>query len=488
MTVVNQGRVQSGNGWVGRNTGETNYVLISGANSVWNIGGGLFVGNSSSGNRVTVANGGGLFSETGAIDSVNGRSNSVVVSGLGSIWRVNSSLAVGPGSSLNHLRIEDNGTVIAGALAVGHSGASISNTVTVVSGRLVVTNGSRTGTLTLREGALFLISADFLADRLQALSGTQSLISVASGNGNVRTLDLSAGTVARVGDGLNPARWQLGPTTHAFGSGVVIASNSTLLVAGTASGAITNSGLLEVGTNVAGFNLAGNLVQTRSGSLAFDIGGTVQRTGYDFIQADGAAQFDGTLRLRLANGFVPSSNSVFTLLSAPTIGGSFVNAPSGARITFEGTAVSCQVQYTGGNLRLSNFQNAGPAGTNDIDAAWAIRYFGHSPLTEDEREADSDGDGLTNYQEYRAGTNPLDGQSVLRILSVSRNLQGHAVIQFSSAPDRTYGVIFSTDLQDWQEVPAPVFASPLPGVFQWIDTGALTGPLGAFRSYRVLVR
>jgi hypothetical protein len=382
---------------------------------------------------------------------------------------------------LNHLRIENDGLVAAGAVALGSTGNSISNTITISNGRLIVTNSARTATLTVNEGALFLNGADLLTDRLQASSGSQSLISFPSGTANIRTLNLSGNT--RIGDGLNNARLQLGPTTHTLGA-LIVAPNSTLVLAGTATGTITNSGLLEVGTNVAGVNLTGSLVLTPNGSLAFDLGGAVQRTGYDFIQVDGQATFSGLLRLRLVNGFVPASNSVFVLLSASAHSGSFVNAPNGARVTFEGTGVSCQVQYSAGVLRLLNFQNAAPA-TNEIDAAWAIRYFGHSPLTEAEKAADPDGDGASNYQEYFAGTDPLDGTSALRILSIRRNQFGQALIDFTSTTNRTYGVAFSNDLETWADVNSPTFTPISGGILQWLDTTAQTGEP---RFYRITVR
>src|SRR5437879_5768768 len=49
---------------------------------------------------------------------------------------------------------------------------------------------------------------------------------------------------------------------------------------------------------------------------------------------------------------------------------------------------------------------------------WMLRYFGHATgLASDNSRTqdDADGDGLTNFQEYLAGTDPLDSQSVLRL-------------------------------------------------------------------------
>ncbi len=64
------------------------------------------------------------------------------------------------------------------------------------------------------------------------------------------------------------------------------------------------------------------------------------------------------------------------------------------------------------------------------------------------RDMDPDGDGLTNFQEYLAGTDPLDANSLLAITSIEvvQNA-GSVVIKWTSSPDTTYGVAISTDVK-----------------------------------------
>jgi hypothetical protein len=58
---------------------------------------------------------------------------------------------------------------------------------------------------------------------------------------------------------------------------------------------------------------------------------------------------------------------------------------------------------------------------------------------------DSDGDGMPDWAEYVAGTDPADARSVLEVVSVSRPLTG-AVITWQSVTNRTYYVQRSSDL------------------------------------------
>ena len=73
-----------------------------------------------------------------------------------------------------------------------------------------------------------------------------------------------------------------------------------------------------------------------------------------------------------------------------------------------------------------------------IPAAWRIQYFGTNYLTDPRvgADADPDGDGMTNLQEYQAGTDPTNAASVLRITS----LRFMPVITWSSVSGINYQV------------------------------------------------
>jgi hypothetical protein len=73
------------------------------------------------------------------------------------------------------------------------------------------------------------------------------------------------------------------------------------------------------------------------------------------------------------------------------------------------------------------------------------RQYGFATNTVADASEDPDGDSMSNLAEYRAGTNPTNALSCLRIdnLSVS---EGRATIQFFAVSNRTYTVQFTDQL------------------------------------------
>jgi hypothetical protein len=74
---------------------------------------------------------------------------------------------------------------------------------------------------------------------------------------------------------------------------------------------------------------------------------------------------------------------------------------------------------------------------------WEIAN-GTDPLTAD-ATADPDGDGFVNRDEYRAGTNPHDATSYLKLDVRWEN--GQVVLSFAAKPNRVYQVLFKDTLE-----------------------------------------
>jgi hypothetical protein len=96
---------------------------------------------------------------------------------------------------------------------------------------------------------------------------------------------------------------------------------------------------------------------------------------------------------------------------------------------------------------LLNTTNAFDADSDGLPDAWEIQYFGSINDPRATPNADPDGDGFTNLQEYYAGTNPLDPNSLLKINSVNV-ASGATAIHFNAIAGRTYSILYRADLQN----------------------------------------
>ena len=99
-----------------------------------------------------------------------------------------------------------------------------------------------------------------------------------------------------------------------------------------------------------------------------------------------------------------------------------------------------------------------PDTDNDqLTDGWELEYF-HS-VSNALPHVDSDGDGFTNDQEARAGTDPTNAASRLVITMASVNAgSSNAVLRWQSAPNKQYAIGWATNLYtsfiDFTNVPA----------------------------------
>jgi len=112
----------------------------------------------------------------------------------------------------------------------------------------------------------------------------------------------------------------------------------------------------------------------------------------------------------------------------------------------------------------------GAMDTNGLPIAWEMNYFGHTSV---DPNADPDHDGISNLQEYQAGTNPNDAKDSLRITAsgvsfVSGN--DNDTLVWNSHPTRQYRIQQRTNL-----------ISAI-----WIDAGVLLAPDSGTNTTRTL--
>jgi len=124
-------------------------------------------------------------------------------------------------------------------------------------------------------------------------------------------------------------------TTNAA-TGMLTIQNGANLTVGATTG-FTNNGSLNIGSTstltVGGGN---NFIQTSTGILSLQIGGSSPGNGYSQLVATGSANLDGTLNLSLINGFKPYNGEQFVILTSSDLNGDFstVNGLQDGNVTF----------------------------------------------------------------------------------------------------------------------------------------------------------
>jgi hypothetical protein len=84
-----------------------------------------------------------------------------------------------------------------------------------------------------------------------------------------------------------------------------------------------NGGQLNPGTSPGVFTITGALSELASGVVNIEIGGLTAGTLYDQLKVSAAANLDGTMNLRLFNGYVPNLGDTFDVVTWGSRSGAF---------------------------------------------------------------------------------------------------------------------------------------------------------------------
>jgi hypothetical protein len=233
--------------------------------------------------------------------------------------------AIGSGGSLDN---QDN--VIRGAGNVGANTTSVGNGGGIVAdGTAKLTVDPPSAGAFTNDGVLSALGSGGLEIALGPFSNA-GLVHVAGGSTLARTGDFpQSGGATRV-DG-----------TLSASSGFAL-DGGELLGRGTVAATVTNSGgVVAPGPDPGALTITGAYTQGLGGALHVELAGDPASGAADKLVVQGAAALDGTLRIALADGYVPSGGETFTVLQASAVTGdfAFVDAPGVFDVTITATQV-----------------------------------------------------------------------------------------------------------------------------------------------------
>jgi uncharacterized repeat protein (TIGR01451 family) len=117
-------------------------------------------------------------------------------------------------------------------------------------------------------------------------------------------------------------------------------------------------------------------------------------------------------------------------------------------ITLPITNVFLRVTDSTGHVGIGNnfaVDSSTDLNGNGLPDAWELRYFGANHPPGSGPNDDPDGDGLTNLEEFRAGTNPLDASSGLRLVA-TRQDAFTVLLDFPTIGGKSYRLERTDDL------------------------------------------
>ena len=135
----------------------------------------------------------------------------------------------------------------------------------------------------------------------------------------------------------------------------------------------------------------------------------------------------------------------------------------------------------GGTITFTGTYDFIDANHNGISDAWEDYYF-HAATTNRTPATDTDLDGMTDYAEFIAGTDPTNAASNFRFLPNVSRTNGVIRLQWSAVPGRLYLLETSTNLQSWLALTGWQQAAGSPMTF------SVTNASQPARLYRVQVR
>ncbi len=394
--------------------GSFNQALITGQGSVWSNQCPFKVGGAGAWNQLIVAGGGLLVNRTlGVIGDNNGiPGNRIVVTDPGSAWQNDGGVTVGWGGAFSSLVVSNGGSVWNTHAVIGRDSAAVSNWVAV----------SGAGSVWQNAGVLLL-----------GPSGSASRLSIRD-----------RGAVAAASLSVRSPRSSIeisGGYLFLTNSPAPTAADPTLM--GTASSSVAPGHSLRLGPST---------------TLSFELAPSHDGDTQPFIVVGGTAALNGELAVRLAPGFAPSRDSVFTLMKYAETRGAFRNVSSSGRVAISDQPGSFRLLVGETLMQLTDFQE-GPQAIPDSRAVSA------SSERVPAAPGSAGGQKATPVVVGGPGAGPDLELSLPSLRCVVRD--DALGLEFPWSANRVHRLWVSTNLQSWTEVAAPIIEFPAPGVGRW---------------------
>lgn len=143
------------------------------------------------------------------------------------------------------------------------------------------------------------------------------------------------------------------------------------------------------------------------------------------------------------------------------------------------SAVVTNLAGAGSGLRAAALQVLADTDGDGLPDAWETGRPGFGVNDPSDGSRDDDSDGMTNAEEYFAGTDPFNSASYLK---VNLTIPGQATITFNAVSNRTYGVEYTDGLPPFWQMLGNVLASTNNRPEALIDPSAHTN-----RFYRLVI-
>ncbi|MFZ2643453.1 MAG: hypothetical protein WA117_20850, partial [Verrucomicrobiia bacterium] len=377
LTLSNSGHVVNYQSYLGYNSSaNSNSVLVTGAGSTWATSN-LYVGYQGSFNQMTITNGGNVFvgwpsliilleGGTTAINIGYGsgaNSNSLLVSGVGSVCSNQDNLVIGSGGNGNSMTIanggqvfDDNATIGSGMsnwVAVTGSGAVWNN-----NGAISIGNQGIGNNLTIANGGVVINSSAFIGGPIPGYFESSDR-GFASNNSVLVTGVGSAWS--------NNGTLYVGYASSGGGNGLTIASNGTVeatsVLVGYGTGAFDY--VTVSGGNLTATNASDGTLRVRHGMLTLNSGTVVVNLLHLIDHTNSVMTFNAGL---LASGGSAVTNDSTFRVGDGTDAATF-QLLGGTHSFASGLFINTNATLTGTGSITGSITNAGlivPGGSNAI--------------------------------------------------------------------------------------------------------------------------